>query len=336
MLDAGHGGKDSGTLGKHSMEKDIVLAIVLKLGKYIEDNFDDVRVIYTRDKDVFIPLHERAEIANRAHADLFISIHANWWKKVSVSGAETYVLGASRNQDNLQLVMTENSVITLEDDYSTHYEGFDPNSAESYIMFNYMQYTYLNQSLRFASLVQNQFRERARRTDRGVRQEPFVVLWRTTMPSVLIETGYVSNPEEEHYLLSDDGQSYIASAIFRAFREYKASTENMSDFDNGNAGEGQADRQTASGDEAPVYFMVQFITSGKSIPKDDDLFEGLGPVSEFRTGNLYKYAAGKAAEYSQAADLREKIRVRFNDAFIIAVRDGEIIPLKDAIQDRNN
>lgn len=332
VLDAGHGGKDPGALGSNSKEKDIVLAIVLKLGKYIEENHKDVKVIYTRDKDEFIPLHKRADIANQNNADLFISVHANWWKVAAVSGAETFVMGPSKNEDNLQVAMLENSVITLEEDYTTNYEGFDPNSAESYIMFNYMQYTYLNQSVHLASFIQDQFRERAKRKDRGVKQERFIVLWRTTMPSVLVETGYISNAAEERYLMSEDGQTYIASAIYRAFRDYKTSIENKSRFDTG------INRQQLEGNEPgtpsspPVYFMVQITTSNRPVPLDSDLFSELENVTEFQVGNYYKYAAGQAGTYSEAAELRRKIQQRFHDAFIIAVRNGEIIPLKEAIK----
>ncbi len=336
VLDAGHGGKDPGALGKNSQEKDIALSIILKLGKYIEENHKDVKVIYTRDKDVFIPLHKRAEIANQNNADLFISVHANWWKVASVSGAETFVMGASKNEDNLQVAMLENSVITLEEDYTTNYEGFDPNSAESYIMFNYMQYTYLNQSVHLASFIQDQIRERVKRKDRGVKQERFIVLWRTTMPSVLVETGFISNAAEERYLMSENGQTYIASAIYRAFRDYKTSIENKSNFDTGMVRTQQNQDESELPEESLVYFMVQITTSNKSIPLDSDLFSGLKNVSEFRTENYYKYATGKAGTYSEAAELRKQIQQRFKDAFIISVRSGEIIPLKEAIKNLNN
>lgn len=331
VIDPGHGGKDPGALGKNSKEKDITLSIALKLGSYIEENIKDVTVLYTRNKDEFIELHNRASIANKNNADLFISIHANWWKKSNIYGAETYALGSDKDENNLQVAMKENSVITLEEDYTTHYEGFDPTSAESYIIFSLLQSTYLNQSLSFASFIQDQFRERAGRNDRGVKQEGFLVLWKTTMPSVLIETGYISNTLEEKYLMSEEGQSLIASAIYRAFKDYKSSIENRSNFES-TLQNARQEKDSASTDASlKVFFMVQITSSNKPVPLNSQLFEGLEPVSEFRTDGFFKYATGENLTYSQAAELRNRIKNRFRDAFIIAVRDGEIIPMKDAI-----
>jgi N-acetylmuramoyl-L-alanine amidase len=332
VIDPGHGGQDPGALGKISKEKDITLAIALKLGKYIEENIKDVKVIYTRSKDEFIELHNRAEMANKNDADLFISIHANWWKKSNISGAETYAMGSHINQRNLEVAMKENSVITLEEDYTTNYEGFDPTSAESYIIFNLIQSTYLNQSLHFASFVQDQFRERAQRIDRGVKQAGFLVLWRTTMPSVLIETGYISNTLEEKYLISDDGQSYIASAIYRAFRDYKSSIENKSNFESVVMNTRQENDSLSATPSPEVTFMVQITSSNKPVPLNSQVFAGLDNLYEFRQDNFYKYATGKSLTYSEAAELRNRIKDRFRDAFIIAVRDSEIIPMKDAIK----
>ena len=334
VLDAGHGGKDPGALGKNSKEKDIALAITLKLGKYIEENLKDVKVIYTRDKDVFVDLYKRAEIANENNADLFISIHANWWTKTSVSGAETFVMGISKNKSNLEVAIKENSVITMEDDYSTNYEGFDPNSAESYIIFNLVQFTYLNQSLELSAHIQDQFRDRAGRRDRGVKQERFLVLWRTTMPSVLVETGFVTNLTEEKYLMSDEGQSFLASAIYRAVRDYKITIEEKSHFESAVPGQGPA-QITPVEQQTEVFFMVQLTTSDKQIALDHELFTGL-EVSEFQKDSYYKYAAGKSGSYSDAASLRNNLKDRFRDAFIIAVSEGEIIPMKVAIKHIND
>ena len=220
VIDAGHGGKDSGALGKFSMEKDVVLAIALKVGEYIEKNIDNVRVIYTRKEDVFIPLHERAEIANKNNADLFISIHANGIPDPALFGTETLVLGLHRANENFEVAKRENSVILLEDDYTTRYEGFDPNSPESYIIFSLMQNIYLEQSISFAKDVQDQFRDRVKRVDRGVKQQGLLVLAQTSMPGVLVETGFITNRDEEKFLNSEEGQDYLASAIYRAFKVY--------------------------------------------------------------------------------------------------------------------
>ena len=228
VIDAGHGGKDPGTVGLKAREKDINLAVALRTGKYIKENLKDVKVIYSRDDDTFIGLAERAEVANRNKADIFISIHSNAMNDKRFTGAETWVLGQSKDEANLQLAMKENSVITFEKDYQAKYEGYDPNSVESFIIFSLMQNTYLKQSTEFASMIQDQFRDRVGRKDRGVKQSGFVVLWRTTMPSVLVELGFLSNAEEEKYLISETGQDYLASAIYRAFRDYKHTIDNRS------------------------------------------------------------------------------------------------------------
>ncbi len=346
VLDAGHGGKDPGAHGKKAREKDIVLAITLKVGHYIEENIPDVKVIYTRDRDVFIPLHERADIANKNQADLFISIHSNWSSSSRISGTESYAMGISSDARNLEVAMKENSVITLEEDYTTNYEGFDPNSAESYIIFNLMQKTYLNQSLQFAELLQDQFRERARRNDRGVKQERFLVLWRTTMPSVLIETGFLTNPTEEKYLMSEEGQEYIASAIYRAFKEYKTSIENksvytiatedeMKDEDIRPAAILTRSTDPVSDNDTAVTYMIQVLTTSRMRELDQESFANYGHVSEFKMNNLYKYAVGKSTSYSQISSSLGRVREDFPGAFIIAVKSGKIIDLAEARKQNN-
>ncbi len=220
-IDAGHGGRSPGAMGKKSSEKDLTLAIALKLGYYIETLMNDVKVVYTRKSDVFVPLEERAGIANRNNSDLFISIHVNGYKLSSPMGTSSYVMGSSKSSQNFELVQQENKVILLEEDYQSKYEGFNPNSPESYIIFSLYQNTNLVQSLAFATMVQDNFRITGEREDRGVYQEPFLVLWKTTMPSVLIETGFITNPLEEEFLVSEKGQDVIASSIFSAFKKYR-------------------------------------------------------------------------------------------------------------------
>jgi N-acetylmuramoyl-L-alanine amidase len=332
VIDAGHGGKDPGAIGTFAKEKDVALGIALKLGKYIKDNFNDVTVIYTRDTDVFIPLFDRADIANKANADLFISIHANSSDRNYVYGTETYVMGEHKNLSNFEVAKTENNVITLEDDYTTKYEGFDPNSIESYIIFSLMQRTYLNQSLKFASNVQNEFREKARRTDRGVLQAGFLVLWRTTMPCVLIETGFISHPDEEKYLTSQQGQDYLASAIFRAFRDYKEEIENSSNFERKSVQKVDSviEEQIIDSVEYTLYYKVQLFSSKIRIELSDPSLNGYTEIESFVAGKWNKYAVGKYLSYSEADKNLKKVRETYPDAFIIAINRGTIIPVSEA------
>jgi len=227
IIDAGHGGKDPGTIGAVSREKDIALKIALQVGKYIEENLKGVEVIYTRKTDVFIELKERANIANRNKADLFISIHCNATGNKGVSGTETFVMGNKNFESNFDIVKRENAVILLEDDFEENYEGFDPKSPESYMMFNLMQKAYFSNSLSIAQKIEDDFTTRVNRKSRGVKQAPFYVLWTTSMPSVLIETGFLSNSAEEQFLNSKNGQTYLASAIYRSIKAYKEEIESM-------------------------------------------------------------------------------------------------------------
>ena len=226
VIDAGHGGHDPGAIGKISKEKNINLNVALKLGNLIKKNCDDVKVIYTRSRDVFIPLDRRAEIANNAKADLFISVHTNALaKNRTAKGASTWTLGLAKSDANLEVAKRENSVILYESDYQTRYAGFNPNSAESYIIFEFMQDKYMEQSVHLASLVQKQFRHTCKRVDRGVHQAGFLVLKASAMPSILIELGFISTPEEERYLNSEEGAGTMAKGIYRAFLNYKREHE---------------------------------------------------------------------------------------------------------------
>jgi len=390
VIDAGHGGRDPGTHGAKAREKDINLAVALKTGKYISEYLKDVKVIYTRINDTYPGLDERADVANRHKADIFISIHSNWWSDRRVAGAETYVLGQTMDEANLRVAMKENSVITFEENYETKYEGYDPNSVESFIIFSLMQNTYLKQSTEFASLIQQQFKDRVGRKDRGVRQAGFLVLWRTTMPSVLVELGYVSNPEEEKFLMSELGQDYLASAIFRAFRDYKQSIDSRSGIriDNSErtvavpeavsgsvsagdagvtAGDIKSDAPDSSGSEARVetmmarepsevagqkpagtstgttgvsdasaadeiFFMVQIAAMPGDRELSRDMLKNIETVTRIKEGELTKYAAGRFPVYNDALQYRRILTLRFPDAFVIAVRNGRIMPLREAIQ----
>ena len=225
VIDPGHGGKDPGCVFGTMYEKDIALDISLELGRIIKDNLPDVKVIYTRDKDEFIGLFERAEIANKSNANVFISIHVNANANTAAIGTETWVMGLHKSDANLKQAVRENSVIYLEDNYVEKYDGFDPNSPEAFIIFSLYQDAFLEQSLNLADKIENEFVNRVQRKSRGVKQAGFLVLWKTSMPSVLVETGFISNKEDRDFISSKTGQVYLASAIFRAFRDFKKELE---------------------------------------------------------------------------------------------------------------
>lgn len=225
VLDAGHGGKDPGALGKTGREKNINLAVTLAVGKLVEQNLKDVKVVYTRKTDVFVELSERAAIANRAKADLFVSIHTNALPKGAQGrGSETYTLGMHRAADNLAVAKRENAAIMLEKDYESRYEGFDPKSSESYIIFEFMQDKNMERSVKLAQLIQRQFRSSGR-VDKGVHQAGFLVLRATSMPSCLVELGYITTLSEESYLLSQKGVNELANSIYEAIKKYKATQQ---------------------------------------------------------------------------------------------------------------
>jgi len=332
VIDAGHGGKDPGAQGRKSKEKDISLAIALKTGRYITELLDNVKVIYTREDDKFIELYKRAEIANKAKADLFISIHCNGFRDIRIKGAETFVMGIHKDQGNLEVAMKENSVITLEEDYTARYQGYDPNSSESFIIFSLMQNIYLEQSLNFANYIQDQFRDRVGLGDRGVKQAGLLVLWQTTMPSVLVETGFITNAQDERFLMSSQGQDYIASAIFRAFRDYKSYIDQKSDFSTSADSENTNDQEKNPANNDDILFMVQLITSSEKINELPEKISDTGDITEIISGRYYKYASGKFSTYSEALVRRRELEDKFSGAFVIALKDLKIIPLQEAIE----
>ncbi len=336
VIDAGHGGEDTGAVGKHSKEKDIVLSIALKVGKYIEQNMPDVKVIYTRKTDVFIPLHERAMIANNNNADLFVSIHANSNPNTKPFGTETFAMGLHKTKGNLEVAKKENSVIVFEKDYSTKYEGFDPNSAESYIVFSLMQNAYLKQSLKLASYIQDEFKERAKRKDRGVKQAGFLVLWHTSMPSVLIETGFVSNEKEEAYLMSPQGQDYLASAIYRAIKRYLSNiTDNESDLTKKTSNLANDNSNTAIEDSVKkdeICFRVQITSSSRPLQNNHPVFNNYTNVYEYKENNIYKYTVGKYTSYTEVKEFKNNLKKDFPGAFIVAFKNNKRIKLSEAIK----
>ncbi len=342
VIDPGHGGKDPGALGTSVMEKDVVLDISLKLGDYIKEYFDDVEVIYTREEDIFVPLDERAEIANKAKADLFISVHANALANSPALGTETFVMGINKDARNFEVAKKENSVILLEENYESKYQGFDPNSIDSYIIFSVMQKTYQGHSLAFASMIQDEFELRAKRINRGVKQDGFWVLWRTTMPSVLVETGFLTHPEEEKYLASRTGQEYLASAMFRAFRKYKNAIEqnsNFASFQVSNVASSSSENKktsvnlTETSIPDDIYFKVQVLVTGNPIENHNNYFNKYEEVMEYRTGDWYKYAVGKSYSYNEIENYCDNVRLDYPDAFVIAIKNDEVINVKDALKE---
>ena len=342
VIDAGHGGKDPGAIGKKAYEKDIALAIALKLGKYIETYLKDVKVIYTRKTDVFVELYKRAEIANKNNAQVFISVHVNSMENKNYTGTSTYVMGVDKSEENLEVAQTENSVILKEKSYKQNYKGFDPNSPESYITLSLLQNAHLEQSLMLAKKVQDQFRTRAGRKDRGVRQAGLVVLWNATMPAILVETGYISNTSEEKYLMTDYGQSIIASAIFRAFRDYKNEIEKNSKYipagktnnvAKTNLSKGKLSSQKKTNTETGIIFRVQIKSSTNRIPKGSKEFKGLKNVKEINYKGVYKYYYGATESFNEILKVQAEVRKKIPDAFVVSFKNGERIPLNQALKE---
>jgi N-acetylmuramoyl-L-alanine amidase len=321
VIDPGHGGRDPGALGSFSKEKDITLAIALKAGEYIQNNIKNVKVIYTRTDDSTVSLQDRPKIANENNADLFISIHANWAGSKNIFGAETFIMGLANDKANLEVAMKENEVMLLEEDYSTKYEGFDPKSPESYIMFALMQNTFQRQSTELASKIQTQFRESIARKDRGVKQAGFWVLYTTTMPSVLVETGFITSLNEEKYLNSKVGQDKIASSIFRACSDYINEIGSRSGI-------------SAVQAQGEIVFMVQIANSLAKNELKPENFKGLRDVVEINSQGRFRYASGTFNEYSEAVLYRNQLSAEFPDAFVIAVKNNKILPLQEAIEQK--
>ncbi len=350
VIDAGHGGNDPGAVGKISKEKDINLKVALKVGKLIEDNCKDVKVIYTRKRDVFVTLNRRAQIANEAKADLFISIHTNAVaKNKTVKGTSTWTLGLAKSDDNLEVAKRENAVILYEDDYQTHYEGFNPNSAESYIIFEFMQDQYMSQSVRLASLVQNEFKQTGRRIDRGVHQAGFLVLKASAMPSILVELGFISTPEEERYLNTENGVNTLSKSIYQAFLTYKneqsVALANEETPTTKPAKKPESKQQTttapkkekakAANNNNETVFKLQLFSTSKPLDKNDKRLKGLKNVSYYQEGGLYKYTCGDSANYDEVVRTKQQLASQFKGSFIVAFKNGKKIDVKEAVNEFN-
>ncbi len=364
IIDAGHGGKDFGAVGKTANEKTINLNVALKLGKLIESGMKDVKVVYTRKTDVFVTLQGRANIANKSDGDLFISIHTNSVDKksknrASVKGASVYTLGFSRSAENLAVAMRENSVMKLESDYTTTYEGFDPTSTESYIIFEMSQNKHMEQSIDAAQAIQKELIGTADRIDRGVRQANYWVLLKTSMPAVLVELDFICNPTQEEFLSSDEGQTMLANAIYNGFIDYKAMTtkdgskaakikktspsakkakpesvsnptdssesknaDTVSISENQNANKPVENTDsTSSADE--LVFKIQFLTSAKKIPATSKEFKDIGPVGSYSENGVIKYFYDGCTSMDDANRELKTIKQKFPDAFIIKMRNGK-------------
>lgn len=340
VIDAGHGGHDTGALGKSSKEKNINLKVALEVGRLVEANCPDVKVIYTRKTDVFIPLHERADIANRNKADLFISIHTNALPKGKQAyGLETYTLGMNRADDNLEVAKRENSVILIEEDYQQHYEGFDPNSSESYIMFEFLQDKNMEQSVELARMVQKRACASAHRQDKGVKQAGFLVLRETSMPSCLIELGFISTPSEEKYLNTADGVRALGKGIYQAFVDYKnkyaSGSQMVSQLPPPPPSDDAAPKPQPPTGEAPV-FKVQIMASETPIAQGSKRFKGEKGIDSYEEKGMYKYTIGASADYYEISSLRKRLASKFPDAFIVAFKGGRRMDINAAIEEFKN
>ena len=324
VIDAGHGGKDPGAIGKKSKEKDITLSVAKKTGEYIKQHCPDVNVVYTRSGDTFVSLLRRAQIANEKNADLFISIHCNANASPQPSGVETFVMGEHRNAANLEVAKLENASILYEDNAEEDYGSFNPNSPEAYIMLNFFQSEYKNASLDFAEHIQNQLVKRVGRKDRGVQQAGFLVLYKTAMPSVLVEIGFLSNPNEENFLCSADGQTYIASALFRAFRDYKEAYEKENtDIDTDADIDTDIDTDTDS-DKDKVIYKVQVESRSRKVDAPAQHYKTLNNVDYYEHNGQYKYTAGKFYSKNEADEYCKKVKtLGYTSAFVVSFKNGQ-------------
>ena len=372
VIDAGHGGKDPGTRTKANMEKTIALKVALAFGQYVEQNCPDVRVIYTRKTDVFIPLGERAAIANRNKADVFISIHVNSVaSKKPVSGLETYTMGMRRSDEKLSAAMRENEVVLIEDGYQQRYAGFDPRSPESYIIFEVMNEKNMAESVELAQLIQKNVCATAGRPNKGVKQDAFLVLRETSMPACLIELGYITTPSEEAYMTNSKNVDLMARGIYQAFVAYKSKhgggpspkleppkksvepekteaapavpakdTTARAEQPSSTAETQQQPAPitplvatTESADNGAPVFKVQILTSDRKLKTTDSRLKGLSDVDSYREGGLWKYTVGASTNYNEIYRLRKEVVQKFPQAFIIAFKNGEKTDVQAAIQE---
>jgi len=342
VIDAGHGGKDAGCISKDrkTYEKNLTLAIAKLLGQKIKDAYPEVKVIYTRTTDKYLTLNERANVANRSKANLFISIHINAVAQTSANGFSVYILGKSNKKgtdmfsSNMDVCRRENSVILLEDDYTTKYQGFDPNDPESFIFFNLMQNAHFEQSLLFASEIDGKFSGGPFRHNRGIYQDAFYVLWKTTMPAVLVEAGFISNTEDLKVMNSENGKEQIANKLFEAFRSFKVKYDSSLDYSAAGTTDGHLQQPenvpaesgtvSFSGDRAEgVRYGVQVLLLSRRLKSGDKALKGHVP-EVFKAGNLYKYIIGMDEDEAKVREFHKGIRKDFPDSFIVKMEDGKV------------
>ena len=338
VLDPGHGGKDAGCVSRDrkTYEKNLTLSIARLLGQKITQAYPDVKVVYTRTTDKYVTLNDRAEIANRNHADLFISIHINSFSSSSPNGFSAHILGQSRDKNrdlfsyNMDVCRRENSVILLEEDYSTKYQGFDPEDPESFIFFNLMQNAFYEQSLLFAADVEKELSKGPITHSRGISQDPFYVLWKTTMPAVLLELGFISNPADLKIMNSSAGREQLASRLFAAFREFKKKYDGSLDLSAARAAQPERQEdvsaQTSAGD---TRYGVQILVLSKKLRKGDKALKGYDPEI-FSAGRLYKYVVGISGSEAEARDTYRTVRRKFPDSFPVKISGGTVSPMQTA------
>ena len=345
VIDAGHGGKDPGAISRNGKykEKNITLSVALGLGELIKSNFPDIKVIYTRSTDKYVELSERAAIANRNKADLFISIHVNSAKSTQARGTETFVMGTHKSEANFEVCKLENSVIVIEEDYEKKYEGFNPGSPESYIIFSLLQNVHQEQSIKYAAQVQGQFARGPISVNRGVKQGGLLVLWKTTMPAVLTELGFISNPKDCAVLVTKKGQEQFARGLFNAFVAYKKDFEKTRREDGNGRNVAAAEKAAPVQKSAPEaqkapaqgpvaapkavdeFYAVQILSVGKVLGKNAYDLKGRKDTHYIKAGNLYKYYVGRYASRKEAASALPWIRKSFPGAFVIHIKDNVII-----------
>lgn len=339
VIDPGHGGKDPGAIGKKlkTMEKTVVLNVSLLLGDMIKKNFPEIDVIYTRDTDEFIGLASRAKIANKAGADFFLSIHANAVDGPSASGFESWVLGLHRTKAALEVAKKENSAILMEDDHDQTYEEFNPDDPDAYIALSMRQNAFLDQSLVFADLLQKECTKKLGIKNRGVKQAGFMVLYRATMPAVLVELGFLSHPTEEKMLASKEGQLKLAKHLFESFKDYKLHYDAVDEsiikgVSENNVKQNNELIKPQEIDQSGILFKVQISTSSSKIETTPSNFKGLNGVDVYLSGKFYKYTYGNCKNFKEAKGVLNELKeLGYSTAFITAFENGKRINLQEAI-----